>query len=463
MLGDMGTPRNPVRWRSVRIGILVPAAIVVCFGALACAAPASNALTVNELESRLADDPLIVEAFAEKKRIGIVEAKQKLRIESYGSLVVSEAMATLGDRFGGYWYDPGLGRYRVGVVDKEAAAEIINPLIHNGTHVYVDLVPVKWTLRELEGLQTRLVKALMKPDSPSDVAITVSQSTNSVVVEVANDVSAAKLSEIRSTFAGAAQDVDVVPVSRSRLTVNSNACSWPHCDRPLRGGVAIAPMGTSWHCTGGFVAVRPDNFAVKYMVTAGHCLHDYPSQTWKAFAPSYSGHWPMGPASTYFYDSRGDVGKIQIYSTNSGANYRWYTTTMVGRTAAWGNDEYLRVAQPAAYPAAGQLFCRYGRVTPFSCGFVTDPGPRSITYSNTGVTVGQVWLGDACALSGDSGGPATGYGNVPIGVFTGSGPPGGDPGSPCVSAPFAPPGWTSVASNIATVQGPLNAWIIWEP
>lgn len=155
------------------------------------------------------------------------------------------------------------------------------------------------------------------------------------------------------------------------------------------------------------------------MITAGHCFDGYYNQTvyGRAHAPSYSPYWQdIGKLiNTLSSWGDGDYAAVRIESTSF-----WNPNTPGGYYHDWGwgfPTGNMFVYGPNRIPQAGEEICRYGKVTFYSCGFVTTASLS--THVGNGVWVSDMFAAGACSTIGDSGGTTVNrYDHALLGTLT---------------------------------------------
>lgn len=219
--------------------------------------------------------------------------------------------------------------------------------------------------------------------------------------------------------------VRVLRSGRLKATPLPKACEAPHCDRPLRAGIAIR-FGASAHsnCSAGFFAKSLDNH---YLISAGHCAAGEPSQTVYAHSPTGSDYWrSIGPniASLTNFGPH-DYTAIRIDDSSF-----WHPRVGAGYFQSWNAGYPIGVQLrygPARDPQQGETVCRFGRTTHWACG--------PVHASTVDLVVGDVKVDDTfstlvCADFGDSGGiMVSASDNALLGTLTGGIPECSVPGS----------------------------------
>lgn len=254
--------------------------------------------------------------------------------------------------------------------------------------------------------------------------------------------------------------VSITLKPKADFELRAQACSVPHCDRPLRGAVSMGfrtTSGTSTgsHCSNGFFARSASGN--RYVITAGHCFSGYFNTTvyGRAHAPSTaSPYWPeIGKLiNTLSSWGDGDYAAVRIES-----NSFWNPNTPGGYYQDWGwgyPTGNMFVYGANRLPQLGEEICRYGWVTHYSCGFVTS---TSLSAPVDGVWVNDMFTASACSRKGDSGGTTVNrWDHALLGTLTGV------VGAECPSVPgtVGNPGFTTAYYKASSVLGRTGLTLI---
>jgi hypothetical protein len=280
-LGGLATTRWGVR-RLIMLGVVG----LLLAGLLASQATAAGAQARGaELPPYLADaaDPAVT-TLASDLGISIREAQQRISGQEPAMQLGEELQQTLGDRFGGLWFDEaGGGRVKVGVVGGDTAgAEAL--IAGRKLTAVTDLVAVRHSYGELEQAHAWLSGMIINANPPT---------ANGEIIGLASallvDKNEVELQLPHGQALNAAQQA-AVGAAKRRLgamlslgawsgKADTEACRWDlsfptwDCDPPLRGGMGIhrrqSGRPTSF-CTAGF-NVRSNSDHKWFVMTAGHC------------------------------------------------------------------------------------------------------------------------------------------------------------------------------------------------
>ncbi len=298
--------------------------------------------------------------------------------------------------FGGLYIDQANGGTIVVLVTDDQSVARWRDLAPAGAEV--ELRHVKRTLQELDHTHQALIDDW---DALGRQGIDIRSIATSVPTNVV-DVGIDDYSKVRAeTLKGAyGPGVRVDEAGVIMLT----SCPDSSCANPLRGGIRIKPTGATLFCTSSFL-VRGYGGNVK-MLTAGHCNSSYPIGTeW-----THPGFGPIGDfvASSFAQNSRADAGLIDI--PNGQGSSRFFVSV------AQGNRNVTAV-QNKTQEATGQVVCRSGVVTGYTCGTLKD-----VDFSGTvqsGITLVHQRRATPGTEDGDSGGPVY-YGTTAKGVIVGT-------------------------------------------
>ena len=199
-------------------------------------------------------------------------------------------------------------------------------------------------------------------------------------------------------------------------TVAAQACVFPNCDRPLRGGTGLGFDYRSF-CTGGFVAVGRDG--ANYLVTAGHCgLHGGERARFFAKSPSrfnsatLSRSWSIGvnvPEMTVF-------GPLDYMAIRIDRRSVWHPRTTRSFFSEWGSAGRAARFTGARAPIVGEPVCKTSIATATTCGIVLAVND-DIIVGDAALT--RTFATTACSQDGDSGGPYVGADGALLGILSG--------------------------------------------
>lgn len=314
--------------------------------------------------------------------ISIADANSRLAYQDSVAPLLDSIDAAIGtSASGSEWFDSSTGRLEIGVVSStnppsgsnvDAAKQILSD---HGLLGDADFVTVAHSYSDLQNGQAQLDQQLIGLEDANLVLIGIDPSTNSVLLDEADDLTAAQQAEIAAAIAASTVRVtttteptgDLGAVAAVPGTVPSppppppsaSSCAtrdvfgdgdlWVVCDPSLRGGVTInsetAPsafvctLGFPAEGTGGGQAGIAIPAGSKVVLTAGHCLYDARTQSLET-QPNWTSYDSLGLAHRFFGGGPGAA---------YGYEYGQYTN-------GTGDDGYLTVNlvnQPYWMPHAG--------------------------------------------------------------------------------------------------------------
>jgi streptogrisin C len=345
------------RTSAVRLtGAILLAAGVVAAASLPAVAGGSSATSVFS-----ADDPQISpEVLAAMQRdLGLTaqQTTSRLVAEAHAGTVERQVGASLGDAFGGAWFDPAANKLVVGVTDTGR----VDALRAAGAEAKL----VTYSAKRLDAAKA----ALDRMAAPHTVnGWYVDPTSNAVVVEVDGDGA----DPATQTFlTGARAQGDMVRVVHE--------ASAPRLLSNVRGGDAW--YGPGYRCSVGFSAV--DSSGGKHFVTAGHCTAD------GGTASGYN-QVTLGRINGSHFGTGGDYGKVDVTSSS------W---SLVGTVNHYGGSDI--VVKGSTEASVGSSICRSGSTSGYHCGTIKAKN-QTVNYSEGTVT--GLTRTNVCAEPGDSGG-----------------------------------------------------------
>ncbi|WP_307722910.1 S1 family peptidase [Gandjariella thermophila] len=285
------------------------------------------------------------------------QATARLLAEAHAGTVERQLQASLGEAFGGAWFDAAANRLVVGVTDAGRAEAV--------RAAGADARVVTFTERQLDAAKAAL-DAMPAPRTVNGWY--VDPQSNSVVVEVNGDGADPAT---RAFLSGARAQGGMV-----RVVTESAA---PRLLYNVRGGDAW--YGSNFRCSVGFNAV--DSGGGKHFVTAGHCTASGGS------AYGYNQVY-LGRINGSHFGSGGDYGKVDVTSSS------W---SLVGTVNRYDGTSVAVRGSTAA--AVGSSVCRSGSTTGWHCGTIQAKN-QTVNYAEGTVT--GLTRTNVCAEPGDSGG-----------------------------------------------------------
>jgi len=389
------------RERSIRAACLCALAGVT----LLAAAPA---LAVGPSE-----DPdlqsFAAKSYAERYGVSLEDARLRLEIQDRAAQLSEKLEPKLGSAFGGVWLTGGsrdvikvgIARSASQSAETSAVAQVPIQAAQEGVAEDTSAVGVASSVEELENAQAALDLRLRSLLLANKARTSLDPSASSLTIEVASALTDAERADVQSAIALSPVQLRVSDAGTPILTGGGDACDYPFCDRPLRGGVRIGAAG---RCTAGFNA-RGRNVGRAYVLTAGHCLDD-DGGTW--FTRNSVGDLhAIGARQSWNFPGR-DAGIIRVADTSfwqdpppaprvfvdSGPN-----TTVDDNyeiTAETTSDVGEFVCRTSGFSfTTGEDYTRCGTVTALNVTAELEPGQTASGLVQT----------DVCRLQGSSGGP----------------------------------------------------------
>ncbi|MZE56915.1 hypothetical protein GTY86_37755 [Streptomyces sp. SID5770] len=308
------------------------------------------------------------------------EAKIPGTTESSAEKALNRLEKFLGIKSGGVWIDEN-GTAHAAITDSSlhGIAESIGVVAHR----------VKWSAADLAGVQSRLDEYAKSRGAGKVRSWSVQPQSNSLVISIPvgskSDAATARFLD----FARKLPAVQIHETQAGALRFNSDVYGGDEIFGVTANGMQAK------RCSNGFNAT--DQFGIKYMITAGHCVRD---TTW----------WRVGdPYGT-------DFGYAGNYS-NPGDDYGVIVKTdpwVYNLKAAFWKYGVGGGANPIkGYSNApiGSAVCHSGATTGWRCGKI-DTKNVSIPMGN-GVVSGLTKY-TACSEPGDSGGPVVRYQSIGV-------------------------------------------------
>jgi streptogrisin C len=345
------------RTSAVRLtgAILLAAGVVAAASLPAVAGGSSAPLVISASDPQLSPDVLA----AMQRDLGLTPAQATSRLvaEAHAGTVERQVQASLGDAFGGAWFDAAANRLVVGVTDAGRADAV--------RAAGADAKLVAYQEKQLDAAKAAL-DAMSAPRTVNGWY--VDPMSNSVVVEVNGDGA----DPATRAFLTAAQ-------AQGGMVRVAHEAAAPRLLYNVRGGDAW--YGSNFRCSVGFSAV--DSSGGKHFVTAGHCTAD------GGTAYGYN-QATLGRINGSHFGSGGDYGRVDVTSSS------W---SLVGTVNHYGGSDVAVKGSTAA--AVGASVCRSGSTSGWHCGTIQAKN-QTVNYAEGTVT--GLTRTNACAEPGDSGG-----------------------------------------------------------
>lgn len=359
-------------------------------------------------ESSEAPDDFEVTDLAERRGISAAEAEERLSWQAALPDLVAEADRTLGEAFGGVWVDPADGdRVKLAVVngrDRAPRLSARQAAEASGLGPVTDVVPVAHSLGELRAesdwLGDRVAAVLSRSAAP--LASGMRPDLNAVVLHLpeGGQLSAEMVdlvSEARRRLG------DMLHVEHDARPARALVCSYPFCNPPLRGGVAIRNSANEFVCTAAFLA-RSRTTGALYQFTAGHCHVMARSGTWYTRFVDGTPH-DIGPVHNAVWSLDGDMAILRVDNPEGWRARAWVFVTDGPDTAR--NETYNIARDGTSESGLGVCVtgARWGRSM---CGNVQELN-QTVEYCDATGTICRIVRHLArstlCGVAGDSGAP----------------------------------------------------------
>ncbi len=380
------------RRRKARLRQVMPVAAVAAGLTLAPAAEAASSSVA---------DPGAAQGYTTAYHVSNTEAQQRLADQAAGRALPSDLQKALSDRYAGLWYDNSAGQFVVPLTPGAATAAATSAMDKAGLPGKYRFQNVASSLEELVSAQGTITQNLSSLVVQKAIETGVDPSINAVVITVSPSATNSERSQVQTEAAKASVRVKVVNASGNITPTPTTTCSFPDCNKPLRGGVQFYTNQET--CTAGFLVLRNSDLH-KFIMTAGHC--EMTGGNWTAQDASHNGH-NTGPAASHIYGaSPGDGGLIDTQGS------WWDIVGWSPELVSWGtlpspgangvqNDDLIY----GAYSSYVGLYdCHSGEVSGTSCGTVSELNVK-VTYTDRTTVQGLTKVGPVCELPGDSGGP----------------------------------------------------------
>lgn len=343
------------------------------------------------------------------------QAEESLEVQDSVSEadVVSGLEERLGESYAGIWFDNEKDEYVVPLLPDASGATVNSEFAQadlGSAEFRTSQAQSSWT--DLEEAQAEIDAVLLPRIEEGLVQTSLDPRTNAVVIKHVGGADASTLSDVQRLAASSSVKVEIQASEAESLEGDLEACTKPFCGSPLRGGVEIFnPSNPESGCTAGFPAVGKNG--AKYLLTAGHCVEDYPGApqnlSWSSKDNTLQSH-AIGAIEQWEHTNLADWAKI-----NASGSW-WDTGSWPTKVAYWGtNNEYPITGEAASL--VGTYACHSGAVSGTTCGSVTA---LNVTHDfGLGARQGLTELSGACSSGGDSGGPYF-SGNIAVGIHIGS-------------------------------------------
>ncbi len=303
--------------------------------------------------------------YASHVGVSLEEAQRRLKLQSLAGDLDAELNEREGQTFAGLWIEHS-PRYQIVVQFTKNAQETIALYIHSDELAEVlEVRTADVSLAELREAQSEAMGAIKSQNIPVDSGIDIKAGKVQIYVVERNLLD------------------DAIEKGRIRLPDKADIVTVPALSQPdadIYGGL---PLTT---CTSGFSV--ENNNGTKGITTAGHCGN----------SQSYSG------TSLPYEDGADDTSyDIQWHSAPG------FTVTNEIRYSSAGATRDITGTVGRNSQSIGGYVCKYGKVTHYTCGYISDKNYRPSSYIDN-ATATFIRVDDSAGYSpladrGDSGGP----------------------------------------------------------
>ncbi|MGC2781561.1 MAG: hypothetical protein WA418_38575 [Bradyrhizobium sp.] len=396
------------------------------------AAPSAAYAEVSPLV--LTEDPAIqamaAQTYADQFNVSLPVAYARVALQDATAPLVKDLTDAIGADFGGAWYDAeDGGKLKLAVAedqslgDSEAVDAAQEVLADAGKQADVEFVHVDYSLDELMDARKAVGDELATQVAAENAEVTVDAERNAIVIQTANDLTAADDAAVASAVSEADTPIVVQQTDESTFHAEDRSCAFLSgsvssselfCDPPLRGGIYM--QGGTEGCTAGFL-VFGNTGGNPFVLTAGHCLTGANGAVWNTRFADSSLH-SIGAGHSKVDNASGDFGIIGVENPSgwsATSNSRIWVAGVPGQTT---QDSFYSITT-AQYAPDWLVVCNTSAL-PLpngyhgSCGTV-QPG----YYSNAGRSAVKKVSG-MCAVNGSSGGPVFKF-HIAYGVVSSSG------------------------------------------
>jgi len=293
---------------------------------------------------------------------------------------------TLGDAFGGEWFDPETAQLHVGVTSEASARLAETVAARAGLSEIVTTTPVESTWAQLADEQERWNRRLADLFDRSEVSTALEPDTNSIQVVLGSSVSEARRIELeraaRAATTGVTVDSRHAPLPRAEKA--AQCAKWEkfkaYCDPTLVAGTNFeASEGEEFQCSTGPAAIlvnrnQKEAATKTYALTAGHCIEGGAGVGGKWFSINKAGVEKEVGTGAAFLNAATDVGAVLI---NNSLNY-WVKNgdpiPLIPKVAQWSAaaEHEPTVVKSQGKPTKGMNTCFSGQRSGKVCGTIKN-------------------------------------------------------------------------------------------
>ncbi|MEH3053820.1 MAG: DNRLRE domain-containing protein [Patulibacter minatonensis] len=380
----------------------------------------TSSVTVASLAT-LVEDPDVDEAAAEAHAAEFgtsmatsrawMAAQNGVLTAQGGAIVDSIRNAAGTGGYGGAYFNNATRQFVVRLTSSANRPAVNNVLASLPASAATQVETAPFTAEHLGDVQARFEDQVVDLLGAGKVEVSGSERSGRLDVRISDAATSAERTRIQTT---STEDVPatftVVPAVE--LASQPQACKWPYCDQPVRGGVRIDPssLTDSRWCTLGLIGKRTDGARVG--VTAGHCVKDI-GGAWSSFGTGLN-VFEVSKVGTWVYDGRGDWGILPLVDGLTKRSQVFVTKSKTSGPQTTRNPVY-RINR-ASENVEDNYVCLAGATSGTRCGRVTDR--RTTVKFDNGTVVRGLASTNFCGTGGDSGGSVF-KGHIAYGIWSG--------------------------------------------
>jgi len=340
-----------------------------------------------------ANDPAVT-TLAKDAGISIDEARRRIGWQDPAIQMAAELSKSLGEGFGGLWFDVANGgRVEIGVVGTAPAQAAQASIRKWGLASVTDTVAVRYSLAQLERDSAWLASSVATANTGGGPALSFATQVdrNRLVLRtpVGSSLTAAQQATVEAARDRLGSRLVLETWSGS---IQRQACAWHNarftCDAPLRGGVKTYVNISDPACSTAFNA-RSNSDGKWYVLTAGHC--GAIGTEFRAYQPSTGLYHVIGDVHNRHDSGNDDFAIIGINNVPGWDPENW---VYVHASADTVQDSNYAITGVSTSPI-GTRVCLSGANSGTDCGDVVEvnwDGPGGLARA------------EYCSESGDSGG-----------------------------------------------------------
>jgi hypothetical protein len=193
-------------------------------------------------------DQFEVQSYQEDFGVSAQTAERNLAIQQRALGVVEGLEHAQGKSYAGVWFDNESGEFVVPLLETSSPALVDKILADTNIGTNFRITQAQYSWAELEAAQEQIDKSLFPLVEHGLVQTLLDSRTNAVVIREAESVSETDKSELHQTAASQDVKVEVRQSGNKRFDVKTmcKTTAPRGCNPPLRGGVAMSPLGKTY-------------------------------------------------------------------------------------------------------------------------------------------------------------------------------------------------------------------------